>query len=76
MSTEAKEKEAKSPVESAANQLREAFTKEWQGKLKEQLSKSLASRRVATNEESALRALVEQYEAEKADFNESVKELA
>lgn len=70
-----KPKDEKSLKDSIGNPLRETFTKEWQGKLKDQAKKAMDARKIAKNETLALKTLVDEYEQEKADFNSSIKEL-
>jgi len=73
----------KSPLDSAANKLREAFNKEWQGKLDIKLKATLDAGTVATNANKAFEAakedltvLVDDYEKAKAEFNSLVKSVA
>lgn len=55
--------------------LREEFDKEWMPKLSEQRKKTMSAIRAANNEKKALAGILDDYEQEKADFNNAIREM-
>lgn len=67
--------QGKSPVDSAANKLREAISKEHQAKIDAQMKVTVEAAKVFAKEKSKLQALVEEADDDKTSLSELLKGL-
>lgn len=68
-------KQNKNPKDAAVNQMKEAVNKEYSDKIKAQAKKAIDAAKVAKNEKTLLNEMLTDFEEEKAELNELLKDL-